>query len=63
MTLQPVLSPVLAVMEKCLANGDEDVVSEGLDMFQECVAMDQPLVNNHTQVHTSLPVNSNISIR
>jgi hypothetical protein len=53
MALQPVLSPVLAVMEKCLVNGDEEVVAEGLDMFQECVAMDQPLVNNHTQVTSS----------
>ena len=50
MAFEPILQPVLAVMEKCLATGDESIVAQGLDMFQECVAMDQPLVNNYVQV-------------
>jgi hypothetical protein len=62
MAFEPVLAPAMSVMEKCLASGDEDVVAEGLDMFQECVSMDQPLVNNHAQV-SAVQCNAKQSIK
>jgi hypothetical protein len=49
MIFQGVISQLLHVMQKCLENGDEDVVAEGLDLIQECAAMEQPLVNDHIQ--------------
>jgi hypothetical protein len=49
MLFQGVISQLLHVMQKCLENGDEDVVAEGLDLIQECAAMEQPLVNDHVQ--------------
>lgn len=49
MIFQGVLSHLLQVMQKCLESGDEDVVAEGLDLIQECAAMEQPLVNDHIQ--------------
>jgi hypothetical protein len=49
MIFQGVVSQLLHVMQKCLENGDEDVVAEGLDLIQECAAMEQPLVNDHIQ--------------
>lgn len=49
MLFQGVVSQLLHVMQKCLENGDEDVVAEGLDLIQECAAMEQPLVNDHVQ--------------
>ena len=49
MIFQGVISHLLQVMQKCLESGDEDVVAEGLDLIQECVAMEQPLVNDHIQ--------------
>jgi hypothetical protein len=47
MSFKDVVSDLLSVMVKCLESGDEDVVAEGLDMIQECAAMEQPLVNDH----------------
>eukprot|EP00602_Paraphysomonas_sp_CaronLab_P003188 CAMPEP_0185039098 /NCGR_PEP_ID=MMETSP1103-20130426/35595_1 /TAXON_ID=36769 /ORGANISM="Paraphysomonas bandaiensis, Strain Caron Lab Isolate" /LENGTH=964 /DNA_ID=CAMNT_0027577857 /DNA_START=417 /DNA_END=3311 /DNA_ORIENTATION=- len=49
MHLKGVLSPLLEVMQKCLQTGDEEVVTEGLEMLQESVAMDLPLINDHVQ--------------
>eukprot|EP00604_Paraphysomonas_vestita_P001190 CAMPEP_0174822840 /NCGR_PEP_ID=MMETSP1107-20130205/19050_1 /TAXON_ID=36770 /ORGANISM="Paraphysomonas vestita, Strain GFlagA" /LENGTH=571 /DNA_ID=CAMNT_0016043059 /DNA_START=425 /DNA_END=2137 /DNA_ORIENTATION=+ len=49
MLFQGVISHLLQVMQKCLESGDEDVVAEGLDLIQECAAMEQPLVNDHIQ--------------
>lgn len=49
MVFKNILSDLLTVMAKCLENHDEDVVAEGLDMIQECVAMEKPLVNDHIQ--------------
>lgn len=30
--------------------GDEDIVVEALDVLQECVEMEQPLINDHVEV-------------
>lgn len=49
MTMGRVVSSMLAVMGKCLQNGSEDTVVEGLDVIQECCALDQPLVNDHLE--------------
>lgn len=48
--LRGVLTPILTVMQACLTRGDEETVSEGLEIFQECILMDQPLVNDHIEV-------------
>jgi hypothetical protein len=50
MQLQGVISPMLNVMHVCLQKGDEEVVVEGLEVIQECVDMDQPLINDHIEV-------------
>ena len=49
MTLQCALSPMLEVMQRCIASGDEDVVAMGLEVVQECVIMDKPLINQHIE--------------
>ena len=33
-----------------MVTGDEDVVIEALDVLQECVEMEQPLINDHIEV-------------
>lgn len=48
MQLQAVLTPILTVMANCLQT-DELVVSDGLDVFQECLLMKQPLINDHLE--------------
>jgi hypothetical protein len=50
MILKDVLSPMLNVMNTCLQNGDEETVSSGLDVLQECFTLDQPLINDHVEV-------------
>jgi hypothetical protein len=32
--------------------GDEDIVVEALDVLQECIEMEQPLVNDHIEVRS-----------
>lgn len=49
MILQSALSPMLEVMQKCIASGDEDVVAEGLEVIQECATMDKPMINQHIE--------------
>ncbi len=51
MSLQVLLTPMLHVIQNSLNQGNEDVVIEAFDMFQECAAMTQPLINEHIQVH------------
>lgn len=33
-----------------MVTGDEDIVIEALDVLQECVEMEQPLINDHIEV-------------
>jgi hypothetical protein len=47
MQLKPMLTPVLQVLVGCLTRGEEDTVREGLDLIQECLLAEQPLVNDH----------------
>ena len=48
MALEPVMRPLFGVMQQCLKDGsNEQVVAEGMDVIQEAVAMEQPLVNGH----------------
>ena len=46
MIMQATLSPMLEVMYNC---GDEDVVCQGLEVFQECTNMKKPLINEHVE--------------
>lgn len=48
--LEAVLSPMIDVMSNCLAQGDDDSVSEGLEVIQECAALDKTLINDHLDV-------------
>lgn len=50
MLLQPVLDPLLVVLQGCLVRGEEENVTEGLDIIQHCVALEQPLINEHIAV-------------
>lgn len=50
MAMKIVINPMLEVMDKCLKNGDEDLVVEGLDVIQECCGLEQPLINDHLEV-------------
>lgn len=52
MKLQPLLTPILEVVNRSLQLGLEDIVIEAFDMFQECAAMSQPLINDHIAVGT-----------
>eukprot|EP01041_Mallomonas_annulata_P011769 gene11769-24669_t len=47
MHLQVVLTPMLTVMQACLERGDENIVVDGLEVIQESVSMEQPLINEH----------------
>ena len=47
MALEPILPPLIAVMQHCLQAGEEELVSEAMDVVQECASMEQPLINNH----------------
>jgi len=49
MALQVVINPMLAVMGGCLANGNEDIVVEGLDVIQETCFLEHPLLNDHLE--------------
>ena len=50
MQLKVLITPIFTVLNKCLETGDELAVAEGLEVFQECVAMKQPLINDHIEV-------------
>jgi hypothetical protein len=51
MLLSGVIVPMLTVMNNTLAaKGDDDIVIKGLEVLQECIANDQPLVNDHIAV-------------
>lgn len=50
MQMESVIVPMLVVMQGCLQRGDENIVAEGLVVFQEICNMDQPLINNHLEV-------------
>lgn len=39
------------IFENCFSTGDEDIVVEALDVLQECVEMEQPLINDHIEVN------------
>jgi hypothetical protein len=46
MAFEPVMRPLFGVMQQCLQD-NEQVVEEGLDVIQEAVTMEFPLVNGH----------------
>lgn len=48
MAMKDVLTPILTVMGNCLQS-DEQVVADGLVVFQECLLMKQPLINDHLE--------------
>lgn len=50
MQLKPVLVPMLNVLAACLARNEEETVTEGLEVIQECCAMEAPLINDHIEV-------------
>ena len=50
MQLQGVLTSMLTVMQTCLQRGDDDMFIEAMDVLNECVDMEQPLVNDHVEV-------------
>jgi len=47
MALEPILTPLLSVMQACLTSGDEAAVAEAFECIQEASEMEQPLINNH----------------
>lgn len=50
MKMKPVLSSILHVLNMCIQKGDEDIVIDGLEIFQQCANMDFPLINDHMNV-------------
>lgn len=50
MTFRSVLTPVLNVLANALSRGEEEVVVDGLSLFQECASMEFPLINDHLEV-------------
>jgi hypothetical protein len=57
MQLQAVLTPMLTVMNQCLVSEDTDSVVTGLDVLQECVELEQPLLNDHLEIITPFLIN------
>jgi hypothetical protein len=37
-------------MLNLISEGDEEIVVDALDVLQDCVEMEQPLVNDHIEV-------------
>jgi len=50
MALTQVITPMIGVLNRCLSTGDDDLVIEGLGVFQECCLLEQPLINDHIEV-------------
>lgn len=50
MQMSPVLTPVLNVLGTCLQRGDDTLVLDGLELFEECCDMEHPLINDHIDV-------------
>ena len=49
MQLQGVVLPMLEVMSSCLMRGEEEVVTEGLEVIQDSCMMEQPLINEQIE--------------
>lgn len=49
MLLTVVMKPLFEVMARCLANGDEDMVCEGLTLIQDCFELEEPLINDFVE--------------
>jgi hypothetical protein len=49
MSLEPILPPLVSVMQACLAAGEEEPVAGALECIQEAASMEQPLINNHIE--------------
>ena len=47
MQMQPVLTPMMGVLQGCLQRGDDDLIEKCLEVFSESVQSDQPLINEH----------------
>lgn len=50
MQIGVLINPMIAVMTRTLSqgeDGDDDVVVKGLEVLQECMTNDQPLINEH----------------
>eukprot|EP01039_Chlorochromonas_danica_P008516 gene8516-9389_t len=56
MAFTPVIPHMLQVLENRLKSGDEDLVVEGLDVLQECVSLEQPLLNDFIEPITNFVV-------
>lgn len=52
MLLSSVIQPMVAVLGKCLQEGNENVVIEGLDVLQDCFGLEEPLINEHIEVRS-----------
>lgn len=52
MAFQPVLTPMLAVLNSALTQGssDDSVLNDGFEVIQECCCMEYPLINGHIEV-------------
>jgi hypothetical protein len=50
MTFGKVINPMLAVMNKSIQGGDDDIAIEGLAVIQEFCQLDQPVINDHLEV-------------
>jgi hypothetical protein len=50
MAMKNVVPHMLTAMGKCLRDGDEDIVVEGLDVLQQCCELEQHLINDHIEV-------------
>ena len=54
MEMKPVIGAILTTLGICLQRGDEDVVVEGLDIFETISDMEYPLINDHVEVSPSI---------
>ena len=50
MLLQPVITPLLTVLAGCAHRGDSTDLIDGLQIIQQCVHLEQPLINEHIEV-------------
>ena len=50
MSFAKVITPMLTVLSRCLNDGDDDLVVEGLGVIQECCTLEQPLINDYLEV-------------
>lgn len=54
--LAGVIAPMISVVHAGLTKGDEEVVSEGLEVLSECSCIEAPLINDHVETVLGLVV-------